>query len=91
MFITFFSVRFWASRIFIRSTLFLFLRICIIVNAATTLALNLVARNIEQKLYISLFGLAMLFIAIFNTRPKKSSFIVMFILQCIYISAQATL
>lgn len=83
-----FSSRFRESHVFIRSTLFLFLRIVISLNATYSVLRNVFFLEFEQKFFVILCGLVMLIIAKTSVRPSKSSFIRMFVFELVYIFIQ---
>ncbi len=88
IFVGLFSSRFRESRVFIRSTLFLFLRIVITFNAIYSVLRNAIFFDFEKKVFVILCGLVMLIVAKTSVRPSKSSFIRMFVFELIYIFIQ---
>ena len=88
IFVGLFSSRFRESHVFIRSTLFLFLRIVITFNAIYSILRNVIFFDFEQKVFVILCSLVMLIVAKTSVRPSKSSFIRMFVFELVYIFIQ---
>jgi hypothetical protein len=88
IFVGLFSSRFRENHVFIRSTLFLFLRIIISFNAIYSVWLNVFFLDFEQNFFVVLCGLVMLIVAKTSVRPSKESFIRMFVLELVYIFIQ---
>jgi len=88
IFVGLFSSRFRESHVFIRSTLFLFLRIVITFNAVYSVLRNAFFFEFEQKFFVILCGIVMLIVAKTSVRPSTGSFIRMFVLELVYIFIQ---